>query len=105
MDNSLHTEDIDDIISCPSCQHNLHSDDLLQLRIEFVKNQILQKLRLKERPNVSRSSLPMPIIEGIIINKDQLEDSENSLNRKHRDDYYGKTTQKIIFLDEDSYCC
>ncbi|XP_059622023.1 inhibin beta B chain [Phlebotomus argentipes] len=97
MDNSLPK-----VTGCSNC--NLH-DDEVALRIEYVKDQILQKLRLKERPNVSRSSLPRPILEGIISQRENLDDSENSLNRHVHDDFYGKTTQKIIFLEEDRRLC
>nr|AVK43097.1 transforming growth factor beta [Lutzomyia longipalpis] len=106
LDNSLHEdlpeEDDDDAGGCPNCHE---SDELTALRIEFVKNQILQKLRLKEPPNVSRSSLPRPILEGIIGSRMPFDESENSLNRHVREDYYGKITQKIIFLDEEHRFC
>lgn len=62
------------------------------LRIEFIKNQILKKLRLKERPIISVGDLPKPLIDAdhpIFPNQDE----EYPNNR----DYYGKTQQLVIF--------
>ncbi|GAB0086382.1 growth/differentiation factor 8 [Sergentomyia squamirostris] len=104
MDNSIHhpDEDIPEDVSmvCVHCydDQTLRPDELLSLRLEFVKKQILQKLRLKERPNISRDSLPRPVVEGITMRRDFFDDSENSVQRPAIDDYYGKTTQKIMFL-------
>lgn len=73
---------------------------LTKLRIEYVKNQILKKLRLTERPNVSATNLPRPIAEGSMIND---EDEEEQQQNKAFEQYYGKTTQKIIFLELGMY--
>lgn len=84
--------------SCPKCQQNsvkVSEESLTELRIEFVKNQILQKLRLTERPPQSLliDALPKPIADGDTI---QMEIDEKPDPRL--DDFYAKTTQKIIFL-------
>lgn len=83
---------------CTKCHHRdelmMTEQELTDLRIEFVKNQILKKLKLKERPQVSRSSVPRPVAEGATIQVD--ENDENSLTGIP-DEYYARTTQKIIF--------
>ena len=103
-DNSSDFEPSDDesikkvAANCPKCKQNsvkMSENELTNLRIEYVKNQILHKLRLTERPTaVSKDELPEPIQEGYAIHND---DDTDYLNR-HLDDYYAKTTQKIIFL-------
>lgn len=86
--------------NCPKCKQNsvkMSEDELTSLRIEYVKNQILHKLRMNERPPPKdMDELPEPIQEGYAIQND---DDTDYLNR-HLDDYYAKTTQKIIFLTE-----
>lgn len=85
---------------CPKCEKNsvkMSEDELTNLRIEYVKNQILHKLRMNERPpKKSIDELPEPIQEGYAI---QSEDNTDYLNRR-LDDYFAKTTQKIIFLTQ-----
>lgn len=83
---------------CPKCESSrkvahVSEEELTQLRIEFVKHQILEKLRLKERPNVSAVGLPKPISEGVTI-----EDEHGSAIEKEFDDYYARTSKKFIFL-------
>lgn len=84
--------------NCPKCKQNsvkMSENELANLRIEYVKNQILHKLRLTERPApIAKDELPEPIQEGYAIQND---DDTDYLNR-HLDDYFAKTTQKIIFL-------
>lgn len=82
--------------SCKTCQGGvkMSEEDLTALRIEFVKNQILKKLRLTERPTVSVEDLPRPVTEHLfpaqeVDNKD-----------RQSEDYYAKTTKKFIFLQE-----
>lgn len=86
-------------IHCPKCESNrkvehVTEEELTRLRIEFVKQQILEKLRLKERPNVSAVGLPKPIYEGVTI-----EQEEDSTVNKDLDDYYARTSKKFIFLE------
>lgn len=84
--------------NCPKCKQNsvkMSEAELANLRIEYVKNQILHKLRMSERPApVPKDELPEPIADGYAIQSD---DDTDYLNR-HLDDYFAKTTQKIIFL-------
>lgn len=87
---------------CPKCQQNqqierLTETELTDLRIQFVKNQILKKLRLTEKPQVIQRDIPKPVVDGATILEPTHDD--NSINRMF-DDYYGTTTQKIIFLKE-----
>lgn len=70
----------------------ISEDDITAMRIEYIKNQILKKLRLKEKPQIAISDLPKPI-----------QDNENQLLSDHDtdlslfdDDFYAKTTQAIV---------
>lgn len=90
---------------CPKCENNrqvehVTEEELTRLRIEFVKQQILEKLRLKERPNVSAVGLPKPIYEGVTI-----EQEEDSTVNKDLDDYYARTSKKFIFLEVGKFNC
>uniref|UniRef100_A0A336K1S4 CSON007957 protein n=1 Tax=Culicoides sonorensis TaxID=179676 RepID=A0A336K1S4_CULSO len=87
--------------NCKTCQNGVKmtEEELTALRIEFVKNQILKKLRLTERPNVSIKDLPKPITEKLV----PFPETEN-LNRQV-EDYYAKTTKKFIFLQEANDEC
>ncbi|XP_005178229.1 growth/differentiation factor 8 [Musca domestica] len=96
-------------IHCPKCENShkneeeeelVTEEELTRLRIEFVKQQILDKLRLKERPHVPAVNLPKPILEGRTI---QQEDEESS--KKDLDDYYARTSKKVIFLDVEQELC
>lgn len=112
--NEINTDDVDFVTdgdesikkvsaNCPKCKENsvkMSEDELTSLRIEYVKNQILHKLGLNERPPPkSIDELPEPIQEGYAIHND---DDTDYLNR-HLDDYFAKTTQKIIFLTRGNY--
>ncbi|XP_063705431.1 growth/differentiation factor 8 isoform X2 [Culicoides brevitarsis] len=87
--------------NCKTCQNGVKmtEEELTALRIEFVKNQILKKLRLTERPNVSIKDLPKPITEKLVP-----EPEPENVNRQ-LEDYYGKTTKKFIFLQEANNEC
>ncbi|KAG6448253.1 hypothetical protein O3G_MSEX005423 [Manduca sexta] len=79
--------------SCANCANgDLSVTELTQMRIEFVKQQILKKLRLSKKPAVALpvNSLPMPVAEGRTL-------SEGTDKPPEFDDYYGRTEQKIIF--------
>lgn len=84
--------------NCAKCQNHpelrMTEEELTALRIEYVKNQILQKLRLTERPQVSASNIPKPVAEGATIYQESTQEHTN----RAPDEFYGKTTQKIIFL-------
>lgn len=83
---------------CAKCEssrkvEHITEEELRRLRIEFVKQQILEKLRLKESPNVSSVELPLPIFEGITLPQ-----SNEGIKNKDFDDYYARTNQKFILL-------
>ncbi|CAG9759828.1 unnamed protein product [Ceutorhynchus assimilis] len=71
------------------------------LRIEYIKNQILKKLRLKEKPQITMADLPIPVKEYENLLPDQ---DMNQLSR-YDDDFYGKTTQAIVLPYEDEARC
>lgn len=87
-------------VNCPKCKQNsvkMSENELANLRIEYVKNQILHKLRLTERPApIAKDELPEPVQEGYAINS--IADPDTDFLNRHLDDYFAKTTQKIIFL-------
>lgn len=91
------------VLHCPKCVHpaqdldppQFDKDELTQLRIELVKQQILEKLRLKERPQVAAVTLPKPISEGTTIEQESTDDQKI----KELDDYYARTSKKYIFLE------
>lgn len=66
--------------------------ELNDVRLEFVKQQILRKLRLTRKPAVAVpvNSLPMPVAQGQTL-------SQGTDKPPEFDDYYGRTEQKIIF--------
>ncbi|EDV99048.1 inhibin beta A chain [Drosophila grimshawi] len=91
---------------CPKCEshrqeEHISEEELRNLRIEFVKQQILEKLRLKESPKVSGVELPRPIFEGIALQQHPDESSKN----KDYDDYYARTNQKFILLQREEREC
>lgn len=98
-----HRRDRKNQSNCPKCKNELlmTEDELTELRIEYVKKQILKKLKLKERPQVSVSHIPRPVAEGATI---QLDDNDDMQSRVS-EEFYAKTTQKIIFPQLGmSYC-
>lgn len=79
--------------SCANCANgDLSVRELTEARLEFVKQQILKKLRLSKKPAVALpvNSLPMPVAEGQTL-------SEGTSKPPEFDDYYGRMEQKIIF--------
>lgn len=91
-------------IKCPKCESNrqnvrVSEEELTRLRIEFVKRQILEKLRLKDKPNVSASGMPKPIYEETTIHQDEPTKS------KDLDDYYARASKKFIFLEREKQEC
>jgi hypothetical protein len=93
-------------VNCPGCAQvknleNVSEDDLDELRIEYVKNEILSKLRLSERPPKKEKlldDLPEPVQEGHTA--EEHHEIKNILNTE---DYYAKTTQKIVFLTQGEF--
>ncbi|KAH8410021.1 hypothetical protein KR009_004228 [Drosophila setifemur] len=91
--------------SCPKCESNrqvehISEEQLTHLRIEFVKQQILEKLRLKKSPNVSAVELPKPIFDGMT-----LDHPNDSTKNKELDDYYARTSKKFILLNREEVEC
>ncbi|XP_068624778.1 inhibin beta B chain [Battus philenor] len=79
--------------ACSNCANGeLSVEELTTARIEFVKQQILRKLRLSRKPDLALpvNSLPMPVAQGQTL-------SAGSDKPPEIDDYYGRTEQKIIF--------
>lgn len=76
----------------PCVSGELTVAELTNARIEYVKQQILKKLRLSRKPAVAVpvNSLPMPVAQGQTL-------SAGSERPPDIDDYYGRTEQKIIF--------
>lgn len=92
-ESSINKED-----DCTGCTQNkfnvIDSDPLLtELRVEYVKQQILKKLRLSKPPEVSMplSTLPKPLINGNVLRPDLERPAEN---------FYGKTNQVVVFPNE-----
>ncbi|CAG9828238.1 unnamed protein product [Diabrotica balteata] len=81
--------------------YSVIEDEFTKLRIEYIKNQILKKLRLKEKPTITISELPKPVKEY----ENLLPSQDMNLQSSYSDDFYGKTTQAIIFPYEDEARC
>ena len=89
---------------CAGCAHNkvaLLANDptLTELRIEYVKQQILKKLRLSKPPEISMplSTLPKPLINGRVL---ELRPGAPLEPEKSVDSFYGKTDQIVVFPNE-----
>lgn len=89
-----------DCVDCAQNKVNMIDPDLFltELRVEYVKQQILKKLRLSKPPEVSMplSTLPKPLINGNVLElrpgaPPEPEKSEH---------FYGKTDQIIVFPNE-----
>lgn len=96
---------VDTATICIGCASNMYDDhewqkEITALRIEYIKNQILKKLRLKEKPSISLpiSGLPKPVTEN-----ENLFPKTQDQSDEYNDDYYGKTTQAIIFPHEGMF--
>ncbi|XP_018322728.1 inhibin beta A chain [Agrilus planipennis] len=82
-------------------KYTITEEQLTAIRIEYIKNQILRKLRLKHKPSVSKAFLPKLVIESNSILPKVQDDSSNL----YFDDFYGKTTQAVVFPYEDEAKC
>ncbi|XP_074643124.1 inhibin beta A chain-like [Tubulanus polymorphus] len=95
---------------CPDCEMRrlqiekaLSEKELRQIRIEMIKKQILQKLRLTERPNITRPvELPAPILDS---DYDADYQATSAVSNKDTEDFYGQTTQAIVFGNQVSTNC
>lgn len=95
--------------TCPSCvssrtniESSLSNSEITSLRIEYIKQQILKKLRLKEPPTVKKPSakLPEPLVHQEAVGK--VSSGKNDDNEIY-DDFYGKTEQVILFPQEGEF--
>ncbi|CAL7937301.1 unnamed protein product [Xylocopa violacea] len=89
---------------CAGCTQNkislLATDPILtELRVEYVKQQILKKLRLSRPPEISMplSTLPKPLINGRVL---ELRPGSPLEPEKSADSFYGKTDQIVVFPNE-----
>lgn len=90
---------------CNGCEQNqviaeIGQDPILtELRVEYVKQQILKKLRLERPPEVSLSlkTLPKPLINGNVL---ELRPGEPMEPEKPAESFYGKTDQVVVFPNE-----
>lgn len=86
---------------CSGCSQNsvsvFDSDPVLTaVRVEYVKQQILRKLRLTKPPEISISllSLPQPLVNGHVI---EFRPGEPYENENPAESFFGKTNQLVIF--------
>lgn len=112
-----------EIISlCPNCglrdgnrhvHQPLNREEMVNIRIEAVKQQILDKLRLSRPPqvNVSKLHIPEPLFEGRIPDLAEQYTGEfnhngDTIHGEHgRESYYGTTTKIIIQAEQDETLC
>ncbi|KAJ8664950.1 hypothetical protein QAD02_006612 [Eretmocerus hayati] len=88
--------------SCRGCKANRVEEPdpvLTELRVEYVKQQILRKLRLEKPPEVSISisTLPKPLINGRVLD---LKPGEPLQPPTPAESFYGKTNQIVVFPNE-----
>ncbi|KAI8509318.1 hypothetical protein Bbelb_131660 [Branchiostoma belcheri] len=89
-------------LSCPSCRmqadylKSADPDEVKRLRLEVIKQQILSKLRMSDRPNITvpRTAIPRPLADENPPEVSLQPQVEANLDI---DDFYGRTTQIIIF--------
>ncbi|XP_032677367.1 bone morphogenetic protein 2-A isoform X2 [Odontomachus brunneus] len=86
-------------IKFSSRQNKIDKDPLTELRVEYVKEQILKKLRLSKPPAVSMplSTLPKPLINGNVL---ELRPGAPLVPDKPAESFYGKTDQIVVFPHE-----
>lgn len=87
---------------CPNCNNNNSNDesDLYKIRIEMIKAKLLAKLQLDKEPVLKHK--PKELRIAALLSNLNLIGEEN--NQKEPDDnedeYYGKTTQIIVFSEK-----
>ena len=95
--------------SCPNCVHPKNDQEqkkLDNLRIENIKQQILSKLGLKSKPNIS-TSIPRDVLLQTLYRSDDTrpllkEPDTGSFQDEaisYEDDYYAKTSEIISFAE------
>lgn len=89
---------------CTGCAQNKvtdenHDQNLNESRVEYVKQQILRKLRLSKAPEVSMplSTLPKPLINGNVL---ELGSGTPLEPENPAESFYGKTDQAIVLSNE-----
>ncbi|KAL0267821.1 UNVERIFIED_CONTAM: hypothetical protein PYX00_009974 [Menopon gallinae] len=93
---------------CPGCSNikaEIDDIELAELRVEFIKQQILKKLKLKEVPRVSppANKLPIPILTRNMY-RNAARNTLHDQDFQEDDDFFGKTNQVILFPEESSKC-
>lgn len=93
-----------EIVNTNQIPSNGESDyEIDEVRIEDIKKQILKKLRMDDRPNVTmqRSMVPEPLQGGELhyLFKEYPEQPDKEDNDDDDDDYYGKTERVIILAE------
>lgn len=92
-------------VECVGCAQNKvtvreikHDPFLTELRVEYVKQQILKKLRLSKPPEVSMplSTLPKPLISNVL----ELRPGAPPEPERPAENFYGKTDQIVVFPNE-----
>lgn len=95
--------------TCPGCtglKADIPDVELANLRVEFIKQQILKKLKLKEVPKVAPDKkLPTPVSHLTkTMNANSIPKHSEEHESVEDDDFYGKTNQVILFPEESSDC-
>ncbi|CAK9825689.1 Growth/differentiation factor 8 [Anthophora retusa] len=91
----------EDCVGCAQNKVSLLATDtiLTEIRVEYVKQQILKKLRLSKPPEISMSisTLPKPLINGRVL---ELRPGAPLEPERSVDSFYGKTDQIVVFPNE-----
>ncbi|KOC59355.1 Growth/differentiation factor 8 [Habropoda laboriosa] len=99
--SALSSFEEDDCVGCAQNKVSLLATDtiLTEIRVEYVKQQILKKLRLSKPPEISMpiSTLPMPLINGRVL---ELRPGAPLEPERSVDSFYGKTDQIVVFPNE-----
>lgn len=105
------------IISCPNCLYKSDTDiksETDNLRLEAIKRQILSKLGLKSKPNVTHTLPREIILETLVRAEDSdvghfnnIDDRSSSTSYRASvletvdvDDFYGRTSEIITFAEK-----
>ncbi|XP_076361281.1 LOW QUALITY PROTEIN: inhibin beta B chain-like [Tachypleus tridentatus] len=101
--NSVHLN------SCRQCVSVTDHEEARRLKMEAVKNQILSKLQLQERPNMT-NPLPRNVLLQVLqhtYNHDLAEDSLQDQSipddidgmSEEKDNYYGRVSEIVVFSE------
>ncbi|XP_077981394.1 growth/differentiation factor 8-like [Glandiceps talaboti] len=78
----------------------LSEDEITRLRIKHIKQQILDKLRLSQPPNITKNKFNLPKM----LTEDDNDYYKDSYDM-NIEEYYGKTSQVIILAETDKEKC